>query len=119
MKKCEIYRQERANGLTYQEIADKYGVSKQRIGQVCAEYNPFYFRPWSETSCVYPNVRNWLNKNKITKAELIRRLGLTLHYTHYTRVGYYLRGEHYPSKKMIDALLDMTGLTYEKFFKRD
>lgn len=35
MKKYELYRTERDKGLTYQQIADKYGVSKQNVAQAC------------------------------------------------------------------------------------
>ena len=60
--------------MTYQEIADKYGVSRQVVGQACGKANPCRFRFWKDTACIYPNVRNWLNDNKISKSELVRRL---------------------------------------------
>ena len=119
MKKYEIYREERAKGLTYQQIAEKYGVSKQNVAQSCGKHGPNHFRSWTAESCVYPNVRKWLNKSKMTKNELIRRLGAKPHVNTHRVVGNYLQGKSYPSKQTIDKLLSITGLTYEEFFKTD
>ena len=66
MKKYELYRLEREKGLSYREIASKYGVSMQNIAQACAKSNPCHFRFWTDEQCIYPNVRNWLNENKIS-----------------------------------------------------
>lgn len=119
MKKFEIYRAEREKGLTYQQIADKYGVSKQVVGQACGKYQPSRFRFWNESSCIYPNVRKWLNENKVGCAELIRRLGWVCYSTNYTKVEGWLSGSFYPLKQNIDKLLSVTGLSYEKFFERE
>ena len=119
MKKYEIYREERAKGLTYKQIAEKYGVSKQNVAQCCCQDNAKHFRVWTAETCVYPNVRKWLNDNKITKAELIRRMGVRVHSNPVAVIGGYLRGYSYPPKQTIDKLLSVTGLTYEKFFKTD
>ena len=119
MKKYEIYREEREKGLTYREIADKYGVTRQNVAQCCAKYNPKHFHIWTERMCIYPNVRKWLNENKISKSELVRRMGVRVHAGTNSVVSSYLRGEHYPPKQTIDKLLSVTGLTYEKFFKTD
>lgn len=119
MKKYEIYREEREKGLTYKQIAEKYGVSKQNVAQCCGKYNPNRFRFWTAELCVYPNVRNWLNENKISKAELIRRMGVRFHSNTNAVVRGYLKGKTYPPKQTIDKLLSITGLTYEEFFKAD
>lgn len=116
MKKAEIYRMERENGLSYQQIADKYGVSKQAVHQVCSKYTPARFRYWTQKMCIYVNLRNWLNDNKITKSELIRRLGYETLQETYARVGRYLRGGIYPPKRTIDKFIEVTGLTYEELW---
>lgn len=119
MKKFEIYRQEREKGLTYQQIADKYGVSRQVVAQACGRYQRSRYRIWTPSMCIYPNVRNWLNKNQITCGELIRRMGWVPYSTNYVKVRDYLTGETYPQKVTIDKFLEVTGLTYEEFFKTD
>ena len=119
MKKYELYREERAKGLTYKQIAEKYGVTKQNVAQCCGEHNPKHFRFWTDEMCVYPNVRNWLNKNKMTKAELLRRLGVKPHQQTHNVLRNYLLGITFPSKQKIDKLLSVTGLTYEQFFAKE
>lgn len=64
-------------------------------------------------------MRKWLNENRITKAELIRRMGIETESTVFARIGIYLRGKSYPSKQTIDKLLRVTGLSYEKFFETE
>ena len=119
MKKYELYRQERAKGLTYREIAKKYGVTYQAVAQACGKHQPNRFRFWTKDMCIYPNVRKWLNENKITYRELQRRLGWEICSANYIYIGDWLRGKTYPRKKVIDKLLSATGLTYEKFFETE
>ena len=119
MKKFELYRQERKEGLTYREIAEKYGVSYQVVAQACGKHQPNRFRFWTKESCVYPNVRKWLNENKITSRELMRRLDWEACGNNYIYVGDWLRGRCYPQKQVIDKFLSVTGLTYEKFFETE
>jgi transcriptional regulator with XRE-family HTH domain len=116
MGKYELYRQEREKGLTYREIAEKYGVSYQAVAQACGKSQPNRFRFWTKDMCIYPNVRKWLNENKITYRELQRRLGWETCSANYIYIGNWLRGENYPRKQIIDKLLSATGLTYEQFF---
>ena len=119
MKKWEIYRAEREKGQTYQQIADKYGVSKQVVAQACGKQSISHFRFWSEERCIYPNARKWLNENKVGCAELVRRLGWHCYSTNYSRIERWLSGKNNPSKDNIDKLLSITGLSYEKFFETD
>lgn len=119
MKKYELYRQERKKGLTYRQIADKYGVSYQNIALACGKAQPRGFRWFTESSCVYPNVRKWLNENKISVRELTHRLGWEWHKSNFDKVTEYIRGDCYPRKEIIDKLLSITGLTYEKFFEKE
>ena len=119
MKKYEVYRQERNKGLTFQEIADKYGVSRQCVAKACANYCPARFIPIDEYRCIYPNVRKWMNDNKVSVAELVRRLGLGGYSESQVRMRNYLDGYSDPPKKTIDKLLAITGLTYEEFFERE
>ena len=119
MKRFELYRAEREKGLTYRQIAAKYGVSHQVIGQACGKTNPLRFRYWGEKACVYPNVRAWLNDNKVSKSELIRRMGLETCPNTMAAIGANLNGRTFPQKHKIDMLLAVTGLSYEEFFERE
>lgn len=116
MKKMELYRAERESGLTYQQIADKYGVSKQVVQQACGKYTPHLYRPWTKERCIYVNLRRWLEENKITMSELLRRLGRENLASNHAQINRYLKGKSNPSKKSIDKFIEVTGLTYEELW---
>lgn len=115
----ELYMADRAQGLTYTEIAKKYGVSCQAVQQACAQHMPSCFKPYTKNEVVYPHLRRWLNENEITRAEFARRLGRVPHASAISDVGKWFRDEGYPVKKTIDKIIAITGLSYEKLFERE
>lgn len=106
-------------GKTCAEIAAEFGVSRQAGSQLCARYEPNKFKRITPTGCIYPAWRDWMNENRISKNELLRRMGTTPSAGNSARLSSYMTGEHYPSKPIIDKLLSVTGLTYEKLFVTD
>jgi transcriptional regulator with XRE-family HTH domain len=116
LKKYEIYRAERANGLTAAQIAAKYGVSRQAVCSAVGRYDPFAFTYIEKHQCVYPIWRKWMNSNKVSRAELCRRMGISGASENILRISAYMRGTNYPTKRVIDRLLEATGLTYEELF---
>ena len=117
--KADLYRTDRGNGMTLREIAEKYGVSKQAVAQACGSHNVSFFKKFDEERCVYPNLRKWLNENKVSVKEFLRRSGLTSSGTISKRYAMYFRGQVYPTKLVIDKMLAVTGLTYEELFYRE
>ena len=115
MSKKEKMHALRDMGLKYQDIAEMLGVSRQYVSAVCSKRNPAYFAPIDE-KCIYPNLRNWMNENKVTRKEFLFRMGITVSGENYNRFGAYLRGENYPRKPYIDKMLEITGMTYETMF---
>lgn len=107
---------DREAGMTCKAIAEKYGVSHQRVQAVTSRYHPSYFRHVTETGCIYPNLRRWMNDNKIGKTELLRRMGLEVHPQNCTNLSNVMRGKSSPKKPYIDRLLRATGFTYENLF---
>ena len=111
---------DRESGMTYQQIGEKHGVSRQYVGNICGRCTPYKFRYVTENGCVYPNLRKWMNDNKVTRTEFVRRLGLINSPNHYSmRVRDYMTGRCDPPKWMIDRMLDATNLTYEQLFYRE
>jgi transcriptional regulator with XRE-family HTH domain len=117
--KADLYRAERAKGLTYREIGEKYGVSGQYIAMICGKSDGRNFRAWTEKTCIYPNLRNWLNENKVSLNEFVRRNGVEVAGNTAGRFRAYLNGRTYPPKKTIDRMLKVTGLTYEQLWEVD
>ena len=110
------YLADRAKGMSYQEIAEKYGVSKWTVQNAIANQFPQNFRQFTEVNCVYPNLRNWLNENQVTLQEFTKRLVEIGHMGNSSAVGAWFRGVCYPTKVSIDRILKVTGLTYEQLF---
>ena len=117
--RADMYIADRESGMTYTEIAEKYGVSRQAIHQVCAKRSIDRFKKITPERCIYPFVREWMNANKISVSEICRRLGWKSYPSAHRMVDRYLRGRIYPKKETIDKLLGVTGLTYEQFFEED
>lgn len=112
-EKINLHKQ----GLTHQQIADRLGVSRQAVTPYLAKYNPAYFQIIDEKGCIFKGLREWLNKNKVTRAELVRRMGMIPHSSVVTRISCCLKGEREFAKCEIDDILAITGMTYEQAFK--
>lgn len=114
--KMELYRQEREAGLTCVEIAKKYGVSRQAVNNAVAKYTPHLFHYVTEKGCVYVNLREWMNKNKVGITELARRLGYEAAGKNLANFRTLLAGRVNLRKETIDKLIAVTGLPYEVLF---
>lgn len=117
--KKDLYRAEEASGLSRREIAEKYGVSVQMVHQACGKYGPGHFRKITEKGCVYPNLRNWMNENKVSYMELLRRMGLLPVSRNLSTIYNWLRGMCDPRKETIDKMIAITGIPYEKLFTKE
>lgn len=63
-------------------------------------------------ACRFPNIQRWMDEHNVSRCELTRRMGVT-----YNTVYYTLNGGTDPRKFTIDAVLRVTGMTYEEAFK--
>ena len=112
----EAVRKDRAAGMRYADIAEKHGCSKQYIGLICRGYNPKSFHFVSQDGCIYPNWRRWMNENRVSRAELLVRMGYEPESETYGRLRDYMTGQREPKKRFIDGLIRVTGLRYECLF---
>jgi hypothetical protein len=108
--------EDRDAGMTYKQIGEKHGVSYQYVCQVCAKRFPQRFRFITAEGCIYPNLRRWMNDEKCSRNELLRRMGFTPLAVNSCKLSEIMSGECYPRKPYIDKLLQATGMTYEKLF---
>lgn len=110
------YVKDRKQGLKYREIADKYGVSIQSVQYACTRRGDGVFRCFRPDEVIYPNLRRWLNENRVTKSELARRLAQGRKSHHHKQVARWLNGTVVPSKKTIGMFIAVTGMPYEELF---
>jgi hypothetical protein len=89
------------------------------VYQILGSQNISYFKPVTEKQCVYKGVRDWMNNTKTSFAELLRKIYGKYHTQTACRVRQYLNGKNEISMSYINAILEVTGLTYEEAFRRE
>lgn len=119
MKKWQIYAEERQQGKTYREIAEKYGVSHQAVSQALGRGGSRNrFKPYAERDCVYDGLRDWLNENRITRVEFALTImdGDSLGGAWHSRITSRLAGKTGFRQTEINKVLKASGKTYEELF---
>ena len=103
----------RTAGMTYDEIATKFNVSRQCVHQTVQAYEKFKVK---ESACVYDGLRQWMNERHMRIGQFCK-LNEFNGKTESSLRGY-LRGKFDMPKSVIDIILEVTGLTYEETFER-
>lgn len=62
---------------------------------------------------IYPAINKWFEKNNKTFEAMARGQGVSG-----AGIKYFLRGQRGGTKRVIDAVLSATGMTYEEAFKQ-
>lgn len=104
----------RENGFSLQEIADRFGVSRQRIGILFRKTGRVSKKPTGLDSVVFPNIRKFLSDNRMS----IKRFS-NFCQSDYNSVLRGIKGYNDMQKHTIDDILRATGMTYEEAFKED
>lgn len=107
---------DREAGMTVSQIAEKYGISKQRASQITSIMRTDMFKPFTEKRCVYPNLRNWINEHEYGLGQMVYMMHLSPECGTVEKLRRILRGETLPKKDWIDAMMEMTGMSYERMF---
>ena len=119
MSKIDEIRAMREQGKTYQEIANRFNISKQRIGQYLTPTNIHNFRWWNESSCAYIGLRKWLNENKVTMRQFVLQLGYNYNNETNGRIRNKLKCNTRLDIDLILKIIVLTGLTFEELFIND
>lgn len=104
----------RLDGATLQEVADALGVSREYIRQITPPVETHGRRRSSYDGCIFPNIANWLYDNRYSYnrfAKLVASNSMSVYRA--------LVGQTDMPKKLIDKILDATGMTYEEAFAKD
>lgn len=109
----------RLGGCTYQEIADKYGITRQCVQQSIANFagKERTVRQSSLDRCIYPNIRKWMLDNDISMIKLSKICGLTD--AHIGTVRTKLNGEREFKISEIKEILKESGKTFEYMFSTE
>lgn len=101
------------DGLSYERIGDILGISKQAAHQLAQrkESND-YFHEEAVRKIRYVGLRNWMLEHRVSISKMIELCGITSFKVSLTQN----RGL---TKRSIDAILSVTGLTYEECFKEE
>ena len=115
MTRTEEMRAKADDGMTYQQIADAYGISRQRVAQLIGRYSSNRHRP-ERTYSIYPGVDRWMHENKMTYTEVARQLGYAVAPGTLSRINRIFTGMSEMNKSDIDKLINLAGKTYEELF---
>lgn len=108
----------RKQGMTYQQIADSMGVSKAYVAVLLDKtVKTSNFHIWPIELSPYPVLTQWMNDNQMTRQELAEKLGYSPSTGSYYIITKIMRTDKF-TKKEIDKLLEITGMTYEELFKK-
>lgn len=102
----------RLRGLTYQEISDKYGISRQRVYSIFN--NGVIEKNKKSDDWVYKGLRRWMLENHITPDELGKIINAVA-----SSVRNKLYGKTDFSLKEIVAIIKKSGLSFEQLFLQE
>ena len=98
----------RVNGCTLQQVADKYGITRERVRQILFAYTA----PRKEKVYAYPNISHWMEANGVTLSQLADNCKLS-----YNTVRGYLKGIREPNFIFVQYILKETGMPFEVAFQ--
>lgn len=105
----------RLDGATYQEIADKYGITRQRVHALIGE--PKNTRVRNLDFVVYIGLRKWMEENDISLSmftKMIKGAGVSS-----SRMKDKLQGKCAFTLKEIIKIVNETGVSFEELFMQE
>lgn len=101
----------RFDGISIQEIADNFGVTREYIRKITPKISTKSVRSKNLELYIYPNISRWMQKNRVCASKLSKMIG-----TSASTVTNMLNGSVSTTKRIIDKVLEVTGMTYEEAF---
>ena len=109
MSKSEQYMALREQGMTYDAIAKRYGVTRQAVQDSISRHKnrTTYIKP---TTVIFPGLRQWMTEHHVRVGRAGAQDGVGI-------FGQALSAGRI-SNQSIERILAVTGLTYEQAFRR-
>lgn len=104
----------RAEDLTFEEIAEKMGCTRQNVSLLLNESirDRNYARTWRAREVIYPNINKWLIEKNMSLSRFSKECGYATSMPIRNCIIY----DRKVNKAVIDAILRVTGLDYEVAF---
>lgn len=110
-KAVEMFKM-RLDGATYQEIADKYGLTRQRVHSLIGSPKKTSLKTFDYI--VYKGLKTWMEENEISIAGLTRIITKTA--TSSGRTKSKLEGKVQFKLDEIISIMKESGLSFEQLF---
>lgn len=114
-QKLEAYGM-RLDGCTYQEIADKFGVTKQCIQQSLFPSTDRRNKRHNSEICIYAGLAQFIDENNVTQRKLGRVIEMNYVEQNSTNIRKRITGETPFKINEIYKILEFTGMTFEECF---
>lgn len=114
-EKWEKARQMRISGSTLQEIANEFGISKQRVEQVLNGVGPRAINRKlfpKRAKCIFPRITKYMDEKEMSLNKFAFDSGLD-----YYKIRSAFSGRTELRMSEINTILRVTGMTYEEAFK--
>lgn len=102
----------RLDGYTLQEIGDKYGVTREAVRRmfavVCCESGIVRKR------YIYPNIADWMREKRMTQTALCKEVGMAQN-----TVSAIMTGKQNPNFSFVQAILRLTGMSFDEAFYKE
>lgn len=102
----------RLDGMTFQEIGDHFGVTRQCI-EGYLKPNRTRKKPYKNFKCIYPGLKKWMLENCVSVMTMHDDLHL---YANHPTLYRFMKGKALPTMDVIKKILAYTGLTFEEAF---
>lgn len=109
-EKIAIYTK-RLDGATIQQLSEEYGVPREVIRAYVLPGKASSIPTKVERSCIYPNISAWMADQMHSYSSFAKQLDVR-----YETLWNALTGTTSPNKRLIDAILCATGMSYEEAF---
>lgn len=107
----------RLEGASYQEIADKYGCSKQNVEQLLKMRESSKISSTKKYEiCIYKGFREWLEQNRYKLVDLQRFIMESECKQCSNSLRYKLSGKRDFKISEIFKIIKLTGMTFEELF---